>query len=101
MESRLIRTENWLDQALPEVDGRVLSRAVSFKAAARYADYTTEVAGQRLRATFDPAGGQLRELEWVMRLADGSLRQYGMWEIVVEAEVTPPDEVLTAVEAVK
>jgi hypothetical protein len=67
-----------------------------FDAPSQYTDYTQAVAGQLIHADYDPNGGQLRRLEWVMRLADGSERNYGTWEVTLEAGVTPPDEVLTA-----
>ena len=73
----------------------------SFKAPSLYADYTQAVAGQLIHADFDPTGGHLRRLDWVMRLADGSERNYGRWEITLEAGITPPDAVLAELEVLK
>lgn len=91
-------------QAAATLDGiEVIELQVdyTFDAPAQYGDYTQPVTGQRIRADFDPNGGQLRRLDWVMRLADGSERNYGRWEVTLEAGVTPPDEVLTALEVLK
>jgi hypothetical protein len=72
-----------------------------FEAPSQYEDYTQAVAGQLIHADFDSNGGQLRRLDWVMRLADGSERNYGRWEIVLEAGVTPPDAVLAELEVLQ
>lgn|GEM_PF-3523706 len=68
----------------------------AFDQPAKYEDYTEAVAGETIKAIYDPNGGQLRQLVWRMRLADGSERAYGVWDIALEAHVSPPDEVLEA-----
>jgi len=90
-----------ITQALAQLDGaEVIEILVDhpFARPSLYEDYTQEVAGQRVRASYDPHTGQLKQLEWVMRLADGSERVYGLWQITLEANATPPESVLAALD---
>lgn len=90
-----------ITQALAQLDGaEVIEILVDhpFARPALYGDYTQEVAGQRLRAAYDPNTGQLKQLEWVMRLVDGSARTFGLWQITLETNATPPEAVLAALE---
>ncbi len=72
----------------------------AFDQPAKYEDYTEAVAAETIRAIYDPDGGQIRQLVWMMRLVDGSERAYGVWDITLENHVSPPDAVLEALKVV-
>jgi hypothetical protein len=99
-----VRVGATVTQALGTLDGAPVIEIIvdnPFQNTAQYEDYEQAVAGQRITAAYDVTGGNLRRLEWVMRLADGSQRRYGDWEITLEAGATPTEEVLAALQAVQ
>jgi len=98
-----VRAGAAVSQTAGTLDGAATIEIVvdySFDKPSKYEDYTQEVAGQFIRAIYDPMGGQLRQLNWHMRLADGSERAYGVWNVTLEANVSPPDEVLEALKVI-
>ncbi|MCC7360786.1 MAG: hypothetical protein IT317_14990 [Anaerolineales bacterium] len=99
-----VRVGATVTQALGTLDGApVIQISVDnpFQDTSQYEDYAQPVAGQHITADYDVNGGNLRRLEWIMRLADGSQRRFGEWHITLEANATPTDEVLEALQAVQ
>ena len=99
-----VRVGATVTQALGTLAGAPVIQIIvdnPFQNTSQYEDYEQPVAGQHITADYDVNGGNLRRLEWIMRLADGSQRKYGEWNITLEAGATPTDEVLEALKAVQ